>query len=172
MRTLLVICVLAMVPVGCGGRTSSSGSSASTVAAAVAPVGFHAVTISITHEDGSVERRCVWLADDAASRERGLMGVTDPALGGRVGMVFSFPADTTTSFWMKDTPLPLSIAWFDAAGGFISATDMEPCPSTTANCPTYPAARPYRLALEVPMGGLATLGIDERAKVSLSSSCD
>ena len=68
---------------------------------------------------------CALLADTEAKRQRGLMGRRD--LAGYDGMLFVCRADTTTSFYRKDTPLPLSIAWFDAAGRFVSSTDMEPC---------------------------------------------
>lgn len=174
------VALVASVLAGCssGQRSSSTHSSAthssstqSSASSLVAPVGFRAITITITLPDGSTEQRCVWLADDDAARERGLMGVTDPGLGGRAGMVFRFPADTTSEFWMKDTLLPLSIAWFGADGAFVSRSDMEPCPAGTVICPTYAAARPYRLALEVPLGGLDQLGVAERSRVSLSAAC-
>jgi len=41
------------------------------------------------------------------------MGVTDPSLDGIAGMLFVFDDDTTTGFWMKDTLIPLSIAFAD-----------------------------------------------------------
>ncbi len=125
----------------------------------IAPVGFRSITITVTRPDGSTEQHCVWVADDGPSQERGLMGVTDPALGGRSAMVFSFPTDTTVAFWMKDTPMPLSIAWFDGDGAFVSSTDMQPCPAGTRSCPTYRAAGPYRTAVEVPLGRLGSLGM-------------
>jgi uncharacterized protein len=71
---------------------------------------------------------------------------------------------------MLDTPLPLSIAFFDAGGQFVSATDMEPCPGQ-AGCPTYPAARPYRVAIEVPKGALPGLGIGPGARLVTTPSC-
>ena len=137
----------------------------------VAPAGFRSVIITVTRSDGSTEQHCVWVADDEASQQQGLMGVTDPELGGRAGMVFRFPAEVTTGFWMKDTPLPLSIAWFDASGAFVSSADMPPCPSGEQRCPTYAAAGPYQLALEVPMGELTDLGITEKSAITLGGSC-
>ena len=59
---------------------------------------------------------------------------------------------------MKDTLIPLSIAWFDAEGRFVSATDMAPCGDEPAAPPTAPAP-PYRYALEVPQGELPRLAI-------------
>jgi hypothetical protein len=151
------------------GQTPTSNTSEST--APVVPFGFRVITITVTRPDGTVEQHCVWLADDEASRERGLMGVSDSGLGGRPGMLFRFPADTTTAFWMKDTLLPLSIAWFDADGAFVSSTDMPPCPAGTGTCPSYPAARPYRLALEVPLGGLEPLGLETGSSLRAGGAC-
>jgi uncharacterized membrane protein (UPF0127 family) len=113
--------------------------------------------------------RCALLADTEPQRQQGLMNRTD--LAGHDGMLFRFPADTTVSFYMKDTLLPLSIAWFGADGRFVSATDMDPCLGRGDNCPLYPAARPYRYALEVPRGGLAGLGIGPGSTLTLKGAC-
>ena len=63
------------------------------------------------------------------------MSVT--SLGGADGMLFRFGAEQTASFWMKDTVLPLSIAFFADDGAFVSATDMEPCPPGTSLPASY-----------------------------------
>ena len=55
---------------------------------------------------------------------------------------------------MKDTVLPLSIAFFAGDGAFVSATDMEPCPPTAESCPLYQADGPYTDAIEVVQGDL------------------
>ena len=70
------------------------------------------------------------------------MGVT--SLGGADGMLFRFGADHSGSFWMKDTILPLSIAFFAGDGAFVSATDMEPCPPDSESCPALPGRRSVR----------------------------
>ncbi|MFL5911878.1 MAG: DUF192 domain-containing protein, partial [Gaiellaceae bacterium] len=46
--------------------------------------------------------RCALLAQTALQQAQGLMGQT--SLGAYDGMLFAFPADTTTTFYMKDTP--------------------------------------------------------------------
>ena len=117
---------------------------------------------------GSGPQHCGLLADTPAEAERGLMGRSD--LAGHDGMVFRFATATTTPFYMRNTPLPLSIAWFDDAGRFISSTDMDPCLGRT-DCPTYAAARAYRYALEVPRGGLTTLGVGAGAHLVLGAGC-
>jgi len=96
----------------------------------------------------------VAVADDPARRAQGLMGVED--LGALRGMLFVFPEDTTSGFWMKDTPLALEIAFFAADGSLVGSFSMAPCPG--GECPTYQPAGPYRFALEVPAGGFAGLG--------------
>lgn len=109
---------------------------------------------------------CVWLADAPEDRQRGLMEVTD--LGdGKAGMLFAFDAPTTGRFWMRNTPMPLSIAFLDDGGSVVSTADMLPC-GDRDDCPTYAAAGPYSWALEVPRGGLARLGLlDDGARVDV-----
>jgi uncharacterized protein len=107
---------------------------------------------------------CVFVADTTAKRAQGLSRVTD--LEGKLGMVFVYDADSEGRYWMKNTPMPLSIAWFDAAGVFVSSADMDPC--TAPDCPTYGAAGPYRYALEVPKGRLPALGVGPGARLELS----
>ena len=112
--------------------------------------------------------RCALLAQTDAQQSQGLMNRTD--LGGYDGMLFKFASDTEGGFWMKDTPLPLSIAFFDAAGQFVSTTDMAPC-IHQASCPTYAAARPYRWALEVPQGALPRLAIGPGTRLVAGGAC-
>lgn len=112
--------------------------------------------------------RCALLAETEAQQGRGLMNRTD--LGGYDGMIFRFATDTATSFYMKDTPLPLSIAFFDAGGRFVSAADMPPC-INQPTCPTYNAARPYRVALEVPQGALPGLGVGAETRLITAGPC-
>lgn len=169
----------ALALAGCsssGGTASPGGAAApgTTVlpSGAIAPTGFRSVTVVVTRPDGTVERHCMWLADDPVLQDRGLMEVTDAALGGRDGMVFVFGADTSASFWMRDTRLPLSIAFVDSSGAVVSTADMAPCPDRVSDCPTYPAARPFRLAVEVPKGALAGLGVVEGSTVAVGDACD
>ncbi len=94
------------------------------------------------------------VADTAALRSRGLMGVTN--LGALDGMLFVWGADTHGPFWMKDTLIALDIAWFDSDARFVSMLRMVPCGDTDL-CPTYGAAAPYRYALEMPAGAMPDL---------------
>jgi uncharacterized membrane protein (UPF0127 family) len=137
----------------------TGATTATTVAtpAGVAPDGFATVAARVTAADGATCDVCLWLADTAERRAQGLMGVTD--LSGADGMVFRWDAPTAGAFWMRDTPLPLSIAFFDQDGAFVSALDMTPClaPTPDAECARYAAAGPYQFAVEVAAGGLPAL---------------
>ena len=125
---------------------------------------------SITAEDGTVTACCLMVASTDAQRQRGLMQVTD--LGGYAGMVFVWDHDTEGAFWMYNTVTPLSIAWFDAEGNFVSSTDMEPCTSDDTNdCPMYPPEGEYRFALEVFQGDLDDLGVGPGSRLALGGPC-
>lgn len=102
------------------------------------------------------------VADTPALRGRGLMGVTD--LGDLDGMLFVFGSDTETGFWMKDTLIPLDIAFFTEGGAFVDLLRMEPC--TEEPCPVYAAASPYRYAIEAPAGDLAFVGSGSKLVLS------
>jgi uncharacterized protein len=131
-------------------------------------VEFDEVAIAIVDENGDVTGWCVLLAQTGRQRQRGLMEVTD--LGGYAGMLFVFGSETESSFYMRNTPMPLSIAWFDNEGEFVSATDMEPC-ADRLGCPTYPSGAPARFALEVSQGELETLGIGDGSSLRVGGSC-
>lgn len=66
------------------------------------------------------------------------------------GMVFIFDRDVTNRFWMRDTPVPLDIAFFSAEGTLVDLFDMVPC--QTSSCPRYQPAGIYRYAIERPAG--------------------
>ena len=128
------------------------------------PEGFTTIRAQITDPDGEVCEVCLWLADDASERSRGLMGVTD--LGDAVGMAFRFDEATSGSFYMFQTPTPLSIAWFAPDGAYVGSTDMDPCIDTPAGeCPLYSPDASYDLAIEVFDGGLTALGIGSGSRV-------
>lgn len=74
------------------------------------------------------------------------------------GMVFQFPSDSQGGFWMKNTLIPLSIAFYDAGGTIVDILDMEPCEADP--CTVYSPDAPYRGALEVNQGAFAAWGIE------------
>jgi uncharacterized membrane protein (UPF0127 family) len=130
--------------------------------------GFGQVAATITAADGTTCDVCLLSAETDAQRARGLMEVTDEELGGYDGMVFVYGADSSGSFWMRNTPMPLSIAYFDEDRRLVSTVDMEPC-ADDPSCPSYPAGGAFRYALEVPQGGLDEVGVvGDPGEVSIS----
>jgi len=170
-----IILALAAFSAGCGsGVSTTEQSQQQSVASAEESLrsqGLTKVTLRIRHADGTVEEHCVWLADSESERLPGLMEISDPSLGGGDALVFYFEGDTSRAFWMKDTVLPLSIAWIDSAGAVIGTTDMDPCLSGTETCPRYPPPRPIRMAIEMAQGRLQDWGIAPGAVVSLGDGC-
>jgi len=66
----------------------------------------------------------VEIARTKKQREKGLMFREE--LGWNEGMLFIFPEERFLSFWMKDTSIPLSIAFLDASGVVADIHDMQP----------------------------------------------
>lgn len=132
--------------------------------------GFEETAVEVTDAAGDLLEWCLLLARTVQQRAQGLMGVSD--LGDYAGMLFQFDADSTGGFWMKDTVLPLSIAYLAADGTMVSTADMEPCVGRGDDCPSYPPDGPYRMTVEVPQGGLEDLGLDgEGARLERTGSC-
>lgn len=132
--------------------------------------GFDEIAVEVTNEVGEVIESCLLLAAAAEQYTQGLMNVVD--LGEYAGMLFDFPADTDGGFWMRDTPLPLSIAYLDADGAIVSTADMEPCLDRGDQCPGYPPEGVYNDTVEVPQGGLEALGLDgPAARLTPAGSC-
>jgi uncharacterized membrane protein (UPF0127 family) len=87
----------------------------------------------------------VELANTERKRQMGLMGRTE--LGENRGMLFVFDQEQPLSFWMKDTLIPLSIAYIDEGGTIVDIQDMQPLDETS-----HPSAAPAKYALEVNQG--------------------
>lgn len=87
-----------------------------------------------------------------ADRAKGLMHRT--SLGADAGMLFLFPRSVTGGFWMKNTLIPLSIAFMRRTAPrryeVVSVLDMEPC--RTPNCPSYRPGAAYDVAVEANLG--------------------
>lgn len=129
---------------------------------------FKEVAVTITGPEGETCELCLLLADTPELRSQGLMRVTDPELGGYDGMLFDHGTAAVGGYWMMNTPMPLSIAYWGEDGGFVSSVDMEPCvDDPDGGCPTYPPGGPYRWALEVPRGGLEEILAVKGATISV-----
>jgi len=74
------------------------------------------------------------VSDTSFSREMGLMKTS--AICGNCGMLFVFPLPGRYRFWMRDTPLPLSIAFITAAGSILSIEEMQAGSTAIHQAPT------------------------------------
>jgi uncharacterized protein len=105
--------------------------------------------LTITSSDGTRTELQVEIADEEAELERGLMERT--ALAEDAGMLFVYPGERTLSFWMRNTLIPLSIAYIDAEGRIVDIQDMQPLDEETPHL----SAEPAQYALEVNQGFFA-----------------
>jgi uncharacterized membrane protein (UPF0127 family) len=96
----------------------------------------------------------VWVevAKTPEERAKGLMGRKH--LGQEEGMVFIFETEDYHAFWMKDTLIPLSIAFIDQEGRIVRITDMKPLTLETHSPP-----KPVLYALEMKKGWFSANGI-------------
>lgn len=76
------------------------------------------------------------------------------------GMLFVFEQASTQCFWMKNTLLPLSIAFLGDDGTVVNIADMQPR-SLDSHC----SAKPVRLALEMNQGWFAKRGLKSGSKL-------
>lgn len=90
---------------------------------------------------------------------QGLMQRTH--LDDNAGMLFIFPNKDIHCFWMKNTLIPLSIAFLADNGTIVSIEDMQPQALDT-HCPQTPV----RYALEVPQGAFRVKGIKPGMRVT------
>ena len=89
------------------------------------------------------------------------------SLAPNAGMVFLFDRPTTTAFVMRDTPIPLSIAFYDERGAISQILDMDPC--RTEPCRLYLPRTAYVGALEVPQGAFRRFGVHEGDQIEISN---
>lgn len=103
----------------------------------------------------------VAIATTERDRQQGLMGVR--SLPQDAGMAFVWAEPTTSAFWMKDTLVPLSIAFVDDGGRIVTIREMEPCRAEP--CPVYRSDAPFVLAIEANRGWFDRhgVGIGDRA---------
>jgi uncharacterized membrane protein (UPF0127 family) len=118
---------------------------------------------AVIEADGGPVRLDVEIADTDERREFGLM--FREALPADSGMVFVYQTDETGGFWMKDTLIPLSIAFYDSNGRILRILDMEPCRADP--CPVYDPGVAYRGALEVNRGAFRRWGVEAGDRVVL-----
>lgn len=102
--------------------------------------------------DSKVASLNIEVADTPAEQANGLMGRSE--LGKDSGMLFDFKGATSTAFYMKNTSIPLSIAFVDSGGQVLAIKDMKPLDLTPVGSPST-----YRYAIETNQGWFAQHGI-------------
>ncbi|MEI9932426.1 MAG: DUF192 domain-containing protein [Rhizomicrobium sp.] len=118
------------------------------------PVSAISIDTPKGHRDFKVE-----VAGDDASREKGLM--FRKKMAADAGMIFDFHTTVMTSFWMKNTILPLDII-FIRSDGTISSVAANAVPMSES---PIPSSEPVRAVLELNAGRAAALGIAPGEKV-------
>jgi len=106
---------------------------------------FEEKDLSITNLDGKTIPIRVELARSIRELSKGYMGRENIPEG--TGMLFIFKKDEKLSFWMKNTPTPLSIAFINSKGEIRETRNMTPFSRQSVN-----SSEPVRYALEVPQG--------------------
>lgn len=99
-----------------------------------------------------------WIADSYEERRLGLMHVRE--LPPDHGMLFVYPDVRERSFWMKNTLIPLSIAYIDERGRIVSIVDMQPLDERS-----HPSGGPVRFGLEMAQGWFKAHGIEPGMRV-------
>lgn len=117
-------------------------------------------TITIKKTDGSTAYVKAEIARKEEERNFGFM--ERKVIPDGTGMIFIFEQDQILSFWMKNTPHPLSIAYIDSKGKIRNIYDMTPY--SLANITSTSSVR---YALEVPQGWFKKQGIKEGDFVKL-----
>ncbi|HWS81060.1 MAG TPA: DUF192 domain-containing protein [Rubrobacter sp.] len=164
MRFRRIVVVFALLLVGCGDPqadpdTQSQRTSQASDTTAVGreettsgPSGLR--TLVIDASGGKEVEVRVEVADDVAEQAKGLMDRT--TLGENRGMLFVFPEERELSFWMKNTLIPLSIAFIDSESRIIDIQDMKPLDDEP---PHYVSAEPAQYTLEVNRGFFEERGV-------------
>src|SRR5262245_21109898 len=96
------------------------------------------------------------IAESHKEHQQGLMG--RESLPEQAGMLFVYPEPHHGAFWMKDTLIPLSIAFLGDRGQVLRILDMEPCRADP--CPLYDPGISYSAALEVNRGAFDRWGVE------------
>ena len=162
-----VIGALSLVVVGCAGQVQQDSATPGS-SAEVGPLEpsepFGLTSVTLRSADGEAEVPVpVYDAFEPGTRQRGLMGREELPAG--TGMVFRFPAEHTGGFWMKNTLIPLSIAYLDEQGSVLAVMDMEPC--TYDPCPSYDPKLAYTATLEVNQGFFDEVGLQTGWQVDI-----
>ncbi len=146
MRTALWALVLVGALAACGG----SGE----------PHLYPTVALTVRATDGTAAELTAEVVSTSSERAQGLM--FRQSLPENEGMLFVFPAETSTGFWMRNTYIPLTIAYLAADGVVLELRTGEALNETLLT-----PAQPYRYTLEVNEGWFERHGLGPGAQVIL-----
>ena len=100
-------------------------------------------------------------AEVAANQPNRMLGLMNRrAMEQHHGMLFVFPERNTHCMWMRNTLLPLSVAFLDEEGAIINIEDMQP-QTEDNHCARVPA----RFALEMNLGWFAQRGLKPGSRI-------
>ena len=133
-----------VVGIACGAMLSAAAWAQNSMPILELTAGFHRIEAEVAAND--------------QNRQVGLMN--RKAMPAQHGMLFIFTQDNTHCMWMRNTLLPLSVAFLDDEGKIINIEDMQP--QTEDN---HCARRPARYALEMNVGWFAQRGIKAGVKL-------
>jgi uncharacterized protein len=153
----LALVLLVVLLAGCGGANGAQDDHAPKGTAGENKMSSETSdlpTVTIDASGGKQVEVRVEIADGPLERARGLMYRT--ALGKDRGMLFVFHSEQPLSFWMKDTRIPLSIAYIDSKGRITDILDMKPLDDKP---PHYVSSEPVLYALEVNQGFFEEKGV-------------
>jgi uncharacterized membrane protein (UPF0127 family) len=159
MKRTFVLLMMSLLIAGCGQNAeepdaSNTGGDASSPNNQQHDTMNASQTVAIDTGDADV-RVQVEVADDMDEMAKGLMGRM--ALAEDAGMLFVYPEERELSFWMRDTLIPLSIAFMDGEGRIVDLRDMK---ALDDRPPHYTSAEPARYALEVNVGFFDERGVE------------
>lgn len=161
MKVCLLAIVLSVAVVGCNGKPEPAQVSTqppTTIGRKIPLTQYKRATISVKSKQVQV-----YVADEQAERAEGLMFVKGDELGENEGMVFVFSNSEPLSFWMKNTMIPLDIAYLDASGKILNILQMQPLDESP-----HPSAGPAQYAVETHEGWFKRNGVRAGDKFDLS----
>ena len=114
----------------------------------------------------------LWIADDVDEQQKGLMFVTAEQMapladGTERGMIFVFEFEQRRYFWMRNTVIPLDIAYLDSNGIIVSTHTMAPLDTRLGQ---YPSGAPARYAVEVNANVFQRLGVKAGDRIEIPDS--
>jgi uncharacterized membrane protein (UPF0127 family) len=130
-------------------------------AGACASEKLQTTVLSIVREDFESVEITVEIARTEDERAQGLMH--RKKLPDGKGMIFVFERDQQLSFWMKNTLIPLSIAFITSDGRIIEIKNMQPHDLNSVQ-----SSRSARYALETPQGWFTRAGIKPGDRVIIN----